>query len=323
MRRRMLQKISELIGQCRAFLIVSHERPDGDALGSELALYHLLRQLGKEATVYSQDATPEHYRFLPGSDRIVHALPPPATFDAAIIVDCSDLGRIGKEADKVQEIRHLANIDHHVSNGGFCEASLIDPEASSTGELICRLISHAQWSINQEMATCLYTAILTDTGGFRYGNTGVESLRNAAELVAKGASPQWISENVYESYAPAKIRLMAAVLPTLALEEGGRVGSLTVTLQAIAAAGALSEHTEGFVDLPRTIRGVEISILYLELPDGHFKLSLRSKGSVNVERVARAFGGGGHVNAAACRIEGTLPDIRRRVILAIRASGGA
>jgi phosphoesterase RecJ-like protein len=319
----MLQKISELIGQCRAFLIVSHERPDGDAVGSGLALYHLLRQAGKEATVYSQDVTPENYRFLSGSDQIVHEWPSSAFFDAAIILDCSDIERIGKEAARVKEIRHLANIDHHVSNGGFCEAALLDPKASSTGELICRLVSHMAWPLNAEVATCLYTAILTDTGGFRYGNTGAASLRAAADLVTCGASPQWISENVYESYAPAKLRLLAAVLPTLTLEEGGRVGSLAVMQQAIATAGALPEHTEGFVDLPRTIRGVEISILYVELQEGRYKLSLRSKGSVNVERVARVFGGGGHVNAAACRMEGELSDIRRRVIEAIRASGGA
>ena len=319
----MLQKISELIGQCRTFLIVSHERPDGDALGSELALDHLLRKAGKQSTVYSQDPTPENYRFLPGSGRIVYELSPSASFDAAIIVDCSALDRIGKEAGRVGAIPRLANIDHHVSNGGFCEAALIDPRASSTGELICRLVSHMAWPMDAETATCLYTAILTDTGGFHYGNTGKDSLRAAADLVACGASPQWISENVYESYAPAKIRLLAAVLPTLILEEGGRVGSLTVTQQAIATAGALPEHTEGFVDLPRTIRGVEISILYVELQDGRYKLSLRSKGSVNVERVARVFGGGGHVNAAACRIEGELSDIRRRVIETIRASGGA
>ncbi|MHB9096768.1 MAG: DHH family phosphoesterase, partial [Syntrophales bacterium] len=126
--------------------------------------------------------------------------------------------------------------------------------------------------------------------------------------------------NVYETNSPAKIRLLAAVLPTLTIDEGGSVGSITVTQQAIAAAGALPEHTEGFVDLPRSIRGVKISILYAELPDGRFKLSMRSKGKVNVERVARTFGGGGHVNAAACRMEGTLPDIRRRVLEAIRTS---
>ncbi|MDA8124184.1 MAG: bifunctional oligoribonuclease/PAP phosphatase NrnA [Deltaproteobacteria bacterium] len=318
----MLEKISEAIEACRTFLIVSHERPDGDALGSELAIYHLLKALGKEAVVYSQDVTPDHYRFLPGSDRIVSEWPAVA-FDAAIVVDCSELDRVGQEAKRIGAIPTLINIDHHVSNGGFCEAALIDPSASSTGELVCRLIAHERWPIGPETATCLYTAILTDTGGFRYGSTSAATLRAAADLVAHGASPQFISEHVYESHAPAKIRLMAAVLPTLTLEEGGRVGSLTVTLQAIAEAGALSEHTEGFVDLPRTIRGVEISILFVELAAGRFKLSFRSKGNVNVERVARALGGGGHVNAAACRMEGALADVRRRVLEQIRISGWA
>ena len=171
-----------------------------------------------------------------------------------------------------------------------------------------------------EMATCLYTAILTDTGGFRYGNTRRGALLAAADLVAGGADPQWISENVYEADPPARIGLLAAVLPTLTIDEGGRVGSLTVTQKALADAGALPEHAEGFVDLPRSIRGVEISILYAELPDGSFKLSLRSKRNFNVERVARAFGGGGHINAAGCRADGELSEIRRRVIEAIRAS---
>jgi phosphoesterase RecJ-like protein len=170
------------------------------------------------------------------------------------------------------------------------------------------------------MATCLYTAILTDTGGFRYGNTRRATLLAAADLVGAGADPPWISENVYEADSPARIRLLAAILPTLVLEEGGRVGSLIVMQKALVDAGALPEHTEGFVDLPRTIRGVGISILYTELPDGSFKLSLRSKGGVNVERVAQIFGGGGHTNAAGCRMEGELPEIRRRVIEAIRAS---
>ena len=185
--------------------------------------------------------------------------------------------------------------------------------------MICRLVAHMGLAVSREAATCLYTAILTDTGGFRYGNTGRGTLLAAADLVAAGADPQWVSEHVYEMNPPAKIRLLAAVLPTLSIDEGGRVGSLAVTQQALAAAGALPEHTEGFVDLPRTIRGVEISILYAEMPDGRFKVSLRSKGTVNVERVARTFGGGGHMNAAACRIEGELVDVRRRVIETIRA----
>jgi phosphoesterase RecJ-like protein len=319
----MLRRISERIGRHHLFLIAAHERPDGDALGSELALCHLLRSLGKEALVYNQDRTPENYRFLPGSDRIVHELPPLDPFEVAFVLDCSELSRVGRESARIGKIPELVNIDHHVSNGVFCDVRLIDPQASSTGELIFRLVQDMGVAVTSEMATCLYTAILTDTGGFRYSNTRRGALLAAAELVAAGANPQWISENVYETDSPARIRLHAAVLPTLLLEEGGRVGSMVVMQKALADAGALPDHAEGLVDLPRSIRGVEISILYAELPEGGFKLSLRSKGAVNVERVARLFGGGGHVNAAGCRVTGELAEIRRRVIEAIRTSAAA
>jgi len=301
-------------------LIVSHERPDGDAIGSELALYHLLKDLGKKTAVYNQDTVPENYRFLPDSGRIVQEVPKEA-FDTAIVVDCSELDRVGKEARRIGAIPKLINIDHHLSNGVFCENTLIDPEASSTGELIGRLIAYRSWPLTTEIAQCLYTTILSDTGGFRFGNTSAEALRMAAELVARGAVPQWISENVYESQSPAKMHLLAAVLPTLTLDEGGRVGSLTVLRKAFQETGALSEHTGGFVDYPRTIRGVEIAILYVEQSERRFKLSFRSKGSVNVERIARALGGGGHFNAAACRMEGELSDIQQRVLEQIRVSG--
>lgn len=319
----MFPKISETIGRHQRFLITAHERPDGDALGSELALFHMLRGLGKEVTIYNQDPVPENFRFLPGSGRIVHELPPLEPVEVAFVLDCSELGRIGREAARVGSIPNLVNIDHHVSNGAFCDVRLIDPQASSTGELIFRLVREMGLAVTGEMATCLYTAILTDTGGFRYGNTRRGALLAAADLVAGGADPQSISEHVYESDPPARIRLLAAVLPTLLLDEGGRVGSLTVTQQALADAGALPEHSDGFVDLPRSIRSVEIAILFSELSEGRFKLSLRSKGKVNVERVARAFGGGGHTNAAGCRMEGELPEIRRRVLEAIRSTATA
>ena len=313
----MLKKISEAIEAGNRFLIASHERPDGDAIGSQLALYHLLRDMGKEAVVYSQDVVPENYQFLQGSDRVVQEVPD-AAFDTAIVVDCSELDRIGKEARRIGAISRLINIDHHLSNGAFCENALIDPDASATGELIGRLVLYRGWPLTREIAQCLYTTLLTDTGGFRFGNTGAETLRMAAELVARGASPQWISENVYETQPLAKMRLLAAVLPTLTLDEEGRVASLTVMRKAIEETGALSEYTGGFVDYPRLIQGVEIAILYVELSERRFKLSFRSKGNVNVECVARALGGGGHFNAAACRMEGELSDIRQRVLEQIR-----
>lgn len=310
----MLQRIEDLVVQKKTFLITAHEKLDGDALGAELAFWHLLKGMGKEATIYNQDPTPGNYRFLPGSERIVNSLPPLDGFEVAVILDCSELERVGKEAGRLGSIPHLINIDHHVSNGGFCEATFLDSEASSTGELVFRLVGHLGETITPPMATALYTAILTDTGGFRYGNTSPQALAAAAALVEAGARPQWISENVYESNPPEKLRLLAEVLPTLSLEAGGRVASLTVLQRMFAASGALPEHTEGFVDIPRTIHGVDVSVLFSELPDGRFKVSMRSKGQVDVEQVARAFGGGGHLNAAACRLEGDLPEVRRRII---------
>jgi len=316
----LIQKISDLIERGRAFLITSHVRLDGDALGSELALYEMLRSLGKTVLVYNQDPVPSNYRFLPGSDRIVTELPRLEGYDAAFILDCSDLDRVGDEAPTIATVGRIVNIDHHVSNGGFTDITYIDPEASSTGELIYRLMEGMGLPVSKEMATNLYTAILTDTGGFHYGNTGKNSLITAGNLVGMGADPQWISENVYDSNPLAKIKLLTLALDTLQIELDGKVASMVVSQKTLGEASALPEHTEGFVDFPRTIQGVEVSILYSELSDRFFKISLRSKGKFNVERLARFFGGGGHINAAACRIRGELAQIKSQVLDFIRES---
>jgi len=313
----MIQKIVDIINRHQRFLITAHVKLDGDAVGSELAFYLLLRCLGKDATIYNQDKTPDNYRFLPGSDIILNTLPPPDSFEVAFILDCSELDRVGDEALRIGTINTLVNIDHHVSNGGFCEVRLIDPAASSTGELVFRLLTAMKTTITAEMATNLYTAILTDTGGFHYGNTGKDTFIAAGHLVESGANPQWISENIYESYPIGKIRLFAKAMQSLSFDCRDRVGSLVVFHRDFEETGALWEHSEGLVDLPRSVDGVEISILYTELPDRNFKISLRSKGVTNVERVAKEFGGGGHVNAAGCRIEGNIDTVKRRLLEAI------
>jgi bifunctional oligoribonuclease and PAP phosphatase NrnA len=316
----MIRKIVDVINRHQKFLITAHVKLDGDAVGSELAFYLFLRGIGKDATIYNQDKTPDNYRFLPGSDIIRNTLPPPDDFEVAFILDCSELDRVGDEALRIGAVKTLVNIDHHVSNGGFCEVRLIDPAASSTGELIYRLLTAMKTTITAEMATNLYTAIITDTGDFHYGNTGKGTFIAAGHLVESGANPQWISENVYESLPMAKIRLLAKVMQTLSFDCRDRVGSLVIFLKDFEETGALWEHSEGFVDLPRSVEGVDISILYTELPDRNFKISLRSKGVTNVERVARAFGGGGHVNAAGCRIEGNIDTVKRRLLEVICTS---
>jgi bifunctional oligoribonuclease and PAP phosphatase NrnA len=315
----MIQKIIENINNNKIFLITAHIRLDGDALGSELALYHLLVGMGKEAIVYNQDPTPGNYAFLPGAQKVMHALEAADGYDTVFILDCSELERIGSEASKIGKMKQIINIDHHISNNGFCTIKLIDPQASSTGELIFRLIRQMEADLTKEIATNLYTAILTDTGGFRYGSTTKDALLIAGQLVESGADPQWISQNVYENNPQAKIRLLGKVLQTLAFDVNGSVGSMVVYQRDLKETGALQEHTDGFVDLPRTVAGTKISILYSETSENIFKVSLRSKGHVDVERVARAFGGGGHINASACRIEGDIELVKRRMLDEIQA----
>ena len=314
----MIKEILAAIAQGEKFLITAHVRLDGDALGSELALYLMLKDLGKEAVICNQDATPEHYRFLPAAERIVHELENIEKYDVAFILDCSELDRVGKISGDIVRVKTLVNIDHHMSNGGFCKLRLLDPKASSTGELLYRLMRKMHVKMTKDICTNLYAAILTDTGGFRYSSTHQETLRAAGDLVEGGADPQWISENIYESDPPVKLQLLSRVLETLTLDMATKTASLVVTQQHLQDTGAMMEHTDGFIDIPRTVKGIDIAMLYTQTEGNHFKLSLRSKGKVNVEKIARKFGGGGHINAAACRIEGNIDEIKRRVLEAVR-----
>jgi len=309
-----MKRIIETIAKGQKFLITSHQRLDGDALGSELALYLLLKNLGKKAVVYNQDSTPEHYRFLPAAETIIHYLDDTGQYDAAFILDCSELERVGEQAEKIGGIKTLINVDHHISNTGFCEITLLDAKASSTGELLFRLIQEMNSQLSKDICTNLYAAILTDTGGFRYSNTTQEALTAAGKLVENGADPQWISENIYESDPPEKLMLLAKTMETLSLDLDKKIGSLTVTLKNLQETNSSLEQTDGFVDIPRSIKGINISVLYTELGNNFFKLSLRSKGKVNVEKVAKRFGGGGHMNAAACRIQGDIHTVKRLVL---------
>jgi phosphoesterase RecJ-like protein len=309
----MLLRIVEMINSYRTFLITSHVRLDGDALGSELALYHILNDMGKEALVYNQDKTPGNYLFLPGSGGIVQDLKDPEKYDVVFVLDCSELERIGEQASRIGGMERIINIDHHVSSGGFCDIAYSDRDASSTGELLYRLIVQMGVVPTKNVADNLYAALITDTGGFRYRNTKKDTLLAAGCLVGYGADPQWLSENIYENNPLEKISLLNEALKTLTFYLDGRVASMVVDLASIARTGALTEYIEGFVDIPRTIKGVEVSIIYLEVSENNYKLSFRSKGNINVEKVASHFGGGGHKNAAACQIAGALETIKGQV----------
>lgn len=315
----MVKEILAAIAHGKKFFITAHVRLDGDALGSELALYLMLRELGKDVVVCNQDATPYHYRFLPAAGAIVHDAQDIASYDVGFVLDCSELDRVGRLAADVTKIQTLINIDHHVSNGGFSPLRYIDAKASSTGELLYRLMRKMHVKMTAEICTNLYAAILTDTGGFRYSSTHPETLRAAGDLVEGGADPQWISENIYESDPPVKLKLLSKVLETLELDMDLKTASMVVTEGHLRQTGATMEHTDGFIDLPRTVKGIDIAMLFSQIGDKNYKLSLRSKGRVNVEKIAAQFGGGGHVNAAACRLSGDIEEIKNQVRQAVKA----
>jgi len=314
----MANKIIEAINEGKSFLITAHVRLDGDALGSELAFYLMLKDMGKKAVIYNQDATPQQYRFLPGAQNIVNELRDIEQYDVGVVLDCSNLERVGEKSAQIENIKTLINIDHHISNGGFCRLSMLEGQASSTGEILYRLMREMRCDMTKDICTNLYAAIITDTGGFRYSSTHGDTLQAAGVLVENGADPQWISENIYENDSPARLKLMARVLETMSLDLENKVGSLFVSQEDLRQTGASLDHSEGFIDIPRTVKGIDISVLYSQLEKKYYKVSLRSKRQINVEKVAGKFGGGGHINAAACRIKGDIEEIKMLIANAIK-----
>ncbi len=282
------------------FLLTSHLNPDGDAIGSEIGLARLLAQMGKEATIWNRDPAPRVYGPLPGSDAIhIGAQPPvgfPEAFDAAIILECTHPERTG--LDGPLAALPLINIDHHLGNEGYGEVNWIDTEAPAVGAMIFRLARAQGLDIDRDTANALYLTLVTDTGGFRYSNTTAEAFEAAAELVRHGAEPQTVSHWLYESQPEPALRLLGEMLQTLELHAGGRIATGFLTREMSRRSGARAGDSEGLIDYPRSIAGVEAVALFRQLQDGSFKVSLRSRGGPDVQQVADRFGGGGHKNAA-------------------------
>jgi len=316
----MIKKIHDIIRSGSRFLISSHVRLDGDALGSELALYYALRDMGKEAVIYNQDKTPRIYTFLPGIDTVVHSLDSLDGYDAVFLLDCSDLERVGDEWSRIGVMGTVVNIDHHVSNDFFSAYSLVDVDASSTGEILYRLMHDMGVTITKDIAVNLYTAILTDTGSFRYSNTGSFTFTVASKLVQAGADPRWVAENVYEARSNEQMQLLREALGSLELYEDIKTGVMVVSRTMMRKTGAMPEHSEGFVDVIRSMGSVTVAVLFQEISQDYYKISLRSKGDVNVEKIASHFGGGGHVNASACRIAGDIGTVKKKLLDVLRAS---
>jgi phosphoesterase RecJ-like protein len=314
----LIAAILRVLQQGERFLVCSHSRPDGDAVGSMLAFGMLLEQMGKRADLVTADRIPAIYRRLPGADAIHTVLRVHGHYDAAILLECD-----GLERTRLHGLEPLfqINIDHHITGRPYANLNWIEHHAASTGELVYRLAKAAGAHITPEMATCLYTTVLTDTGAFCYGSLSASTFALARELVLAGADPIAIARDIYFSAPAAKVMLLGAALNNLHLE--GSLAWLWITQQDMARIRAVEEDCEGIVNFALGISGVEAAVFLRELPEGHFRLSLRGKGSVNVAAIAEKLGGGGHENAAGCTLDGPRDRAIHQILAELRGAVAA
>ena len=313
-----LSAICRVLREKDRFLIACHENPEGDAIGSELALALALRKMGKTATVLNADPVPANLLFLPGAGTVVFA-EDGSKYDVAVVVDCASPERTGRVSQELRKCPLLVNIDHHRTNGDLGELSLVDPDAAATGLLIHRVLSAMGYEIDLDVATNIYVAVLTDTGSFHYGSSSPEAFEVAGEMVRRGVDPWAVAEQVYETQSADRLRLLGRVLDSLEVSADGRVACITTMQEDLREFASGKDALEGFINYPRSIVGVEVAVSFREEEGGVFRVSFRSKGRVDVSAVAARFGGGGHRNAAGCTVPGTFADVKKRVLEALAA----
>jgi bifunctional oligoribonuclease and PAP phosphatase NrnA len=314
------EQIGKALRDYRSFAILGHVRPDGDALGSQLALALSLEQLGKDVRVWNEDGMLEKYSFLPRAELLTK---PPATaehFDVAIALDTAIQNRLGTTAAAVASAKIWINIDHHLSNPGYGDLVIVDPSAPATGEIIFKLIQSQGLPLTHDIAENLFAAISTDTGSFQYPKTSSRTFEIAAELVrAGGLDVGRISQQLYENYPRRRLELLRELLRTMRFSEAGRVASFSLSLKTAAELAILPEDNEGLIDHLRAVRGVIVAVFFEQLTDGKVRVSMRSKDeAVDVCAICQKFGGGGHTLAAGARVRGSLDEVEQRVLEEIR-----
>lgn len=318
------REIAALIHAGTRICLTTHVNPDGDGLGSEVAMVHLLRALGAEVSVTNPTPTPARFAFLfagiPEADRSAQAVKELRRADAIIVLDIADLSRLGSLGDAVRERGvPVACIDHHISPGTLpVGPRFVDASAAATGELVFLLAQELGWRLTPAAAHALYVALVTDTGGFRFSNTRPRTLRVAADLLEVGVDPEQVYLDVYADAPAGRPRLLAEVLQTLVVEDDIGLAWVTVPPGALARHGVDPDDLDGVVEHARSIRGVRLALLFREMSGHRVKVSLRSVGDVNVATLARQFGGGGHAKASGVAIPGALADVQATVLVAAR-----
>lgn len=314
------RSVVEVMKAHQTFSVSTHVSPEGDALGSAIALALALRAAGKEAEVVIKDRVPDYLDFLPHQGIVSRHPTLPHAYDVLAVVDCGDLERTGMFEQAPPPVKVVVNIDHHITNRGFGGVNWIVPDATASGQMVYELIRAWGITLSREMALCLYTTLLTETGSFRYSNTTPTTFRMAADLLDCGVDGAKVAQALYERNSPGRLRLLGEVLKVLDRHPGGKIAWVTVTQAMFQATGTSPEDTEEMVNYPRSLKGVEVAILFREINPTQYKVSLRSQGRVDVASVAGSFGGGGHRNAAGCTMSGDLTAVKSRVIAAVETA---
>ena len=311
-------EISKILQKNNNFLITSHINLDGDGIGSELALYSILKKLKKKPIILNQGKLPKIYDFLPGVNKVQYLegdYIDTKSIDVGIALDCSNVKRMGKTYEIFKNIKTIINIDHHTSNENFGDLNYVDSSVSSVGEIIYKLIKFINVDLlDEDISTCLFTSILTDTGSFRYSNVSSKTFKVASDLTSKGIKPYLIANNIYNRNTYSGLKLLGEALSTLETDESNYISWLTITQKMLNDAKAKDEEIEGIIDVATTLNNIEISILFREAKDNKVKVSFRSKGSFDVNKFAGKFKGGGHPNAAGCLCSGKLDEMKGKIL---------
>ena len=313
------EQIGQTLRENKRFAVLSHVRPDGDALGSQLALGLSLKKLGKDVRVWNEDGMLEKYSFLPHGELLTKPPAEPEDVDVILALDTAIQNRLGTTLDAVKSSKLCINIDHHPSNPGYGDIVYIDPHAPATGQILFELMTNQKLPIDPAIAENLYVAISTDTGSFQYPNTTARTFEIAAELVQAGVDVGRVSQLTYESYPRRRVELLRDLLGTMRFNANDRIASFSLSLATAKKLGVFPEDNEGLIDHLRAIRGVIVAVFFEELADGKVRVSMRSKSEkVNVCAICEKFGGGGHVLAAGARVRGSLAEVEGKVLEEVR-----
>lgn len=313
-----LDAVANAIEKSNEFIIATHLNSDGDAVGSLLGLGLALFNSGKDVVMVLPGPVPAAYRFLPGCELVqIPSMVHERAFETGIVLDCTDISRTGEDlAEVLRGAGNLVNIDHHVSNQHFGDINLVDPGAAATGEIVLDLLLVMRTPVTSDIATNLYTALITDTGSFQHQNTTSRCHRSAALLLDCGADHMLVHNCLYEQRSLNSLRLLKAGLETLSLDKEGRIAWMSISREVLLSSGCLVEDCDGIIDYTKSLQGVEVGILFKEVNPGEIKVSFRSKNYLDVNQLAACFGGGGHERAAGCTIKGSLKDVETLVVKA-------